>query len=195
MVVRSVGFLVCSCTVLFVAGCATGGNPKKLNVDVVNPDGDSLGVVTMEEGASGVDMTFDLEGLPPGEHAVHFHEKGSCEGSDFESASNHFNPDDKSHGLLNPEGAHAGDLPNVIADDQGVVNVELTAPQATLAEGKTTLYTTEGTSLVIHELADDGMSQPAGNAGARIACGEISKNGEPVDQEGTEEAETEQEKE
>ncbi|BDG30876.1 hypothetical protein PthBH41_05880 [Parageobacillus thermoglucosidasius] len=76
--------------------------------------------------------------------------------------------------MLHPEGAHAGDLPNIIVKEDGTVNTELTAPNVTLKEGKKgTLLTKDGTAIVIHAGKDDGMTQPAGDAGERIACGEI----------------------
>ena len=74
---------------------------------------------------------------------------------------------------LHPKGAHAGDLPNLIVEDDGSVKAEFMAPQVTLKDGKSSLLTKDGTSIVIHEEKDDGMSQPAGKAGERIACGEI----------------------
>ncbi|WML47097.1 superoxide dismutase family protein [Neobacillus sp. PS3-34] len=160
---------------LILTGC-TEGNPKKVAVDMFNPAGDSLGTITLSEQPKGVKMEVNLSGLTAGEHAIHIHDKGKCEAPDFKSAGGHFNPDNKEHGLLHPKGAHAGDLPNLIVGGDGKVKAELMAPQVTLQNGKTSLFTKEGTSIVIHEGKDDGMAQPAGDSGNRIACGEISKN-------------------
>jgi Cu-Zn family superoxide dismutase len=159
---------------VFLAGCAEK-EITKLDVQMFNASGDSLGNITLTEQSSGVKMDVNLSGLPSGEHAIHIHDKASCKAPDFKSAGDHLNPDDKEHGLLHPKGAHAGDLPNLIVEDDGKAKAELTAAQVTLKEGKTSLLPKEGTSIVIHERKDDGMSQPAGDAGDRIACGEIKE--------------------
>jgi Cu-Zn family superoxide dismutase len=147
----------------------------KMDVEMFNQSGDSLGTIKVSEQSEGVKLEVLLEGLPPGEHGLHIHETGKCDAPDFKSAGNHFNPDDKQHGLLHPEGAHAGDLPNIISED-GRVDAELMAPQLTLkSEKKNSLLGKEGTAIVITEGKDDGMTQPAGESGQRIACGEITE--------------------
>ncbi|QED49140.1 superoxide dismutase family protein [Cytobacillus dafuensis] len=160
---------------LILTGCAEE-NIRRLDVEMYNADGDSLGTIKLEEQAKGVKLNVDLKGLPAGEHAIHIHDNGKCEPPDFKSAGDHFNPENKEHGLLHPKGAHSGDLPNLIVGDDGKVKEELMAPQVTLQEGKKSLFTKDGTSIVIHEGKDDGMSQPAGDSGDRIACGSISKD-------------------
>ncbi|WNS74771.1 superoxide dismutase family protein [Bacillus sp. DTU_2020_1000418_1_SI_GHA_SEK_038] len=158
-----------------LTGCGEE-NIRNLDVEMFNAVGDSLGTINLEEQAKGVKLTLNLEGLPPGEHAMHIHENSKCEPPDFKSAGNHFNPEEKEHGLLHPKGAHAGDLPNLIVGEDGKVKDEIMAPQVSLKEGKQSLLTKDGTSIVIHDGKDDGMTQPAGDSGDRIACGSISKD-------------------
>lgn len=138
-----------------------------------NGDGDMVGTATLNEMPDGVQIKLKIEGLTPGLHGIHVHEFAKCEGPDFKSAGNHLNPEGKEHGLMHPEGAHLGDLPNIEADGSGNVDTELMIAGATLMDGKNSILRGEGTSLVIHDSQDDGVSQPAGNSGERMICGEI----------------------
>jgi superoxide dismutase, Cu-Zn family len=159
---------------LLLTGCLEK-DITKLDVKMINDKGDSVGTVKFHEVSNGVKLTFDLKDLPSGEHAVHIHDKGECKTPDFKSSGKDLNPDDKEHGLLHPKGAHPGDLPNLIVEDDGTAKAELMAPNVTLKEGKATLIRKDGTTIVIHEKKDDGMTQPEGDSGDIITCGEISK--------------------
>ena len=106
---------------------------------------------------------------------MHVHAAGKCEAPDFKTAGGHFNPAAKKHGLHNPEGAHAGDMANLTVGEDGKGSATVTAKGATLAEGQGSLFGPDGTSIVIHEGPDDEKTNPAGNSGARIACGVIEK--------------------
>ena len=150
---------------------------KPVTVALKDAKGQSVGtaVVTENKGGSGVTMKLNLKGLPPGEHAVHFHSVAKCEGPAFTTAGGHFNPDQKHHGLDNPEGPHAGDMPNFTVKPNGTAKVTVVDPRVNLGAGDHSLFANGGTSLMIHAKADDMKSDPAGNAGDRIACGTITK--------------------
>lgn len=167
-------FLIVGALLMLLSGCAEQ-NPTKMNIDMFDAAGNNLGKIALEEQAKGSELNVDLQGLPPGEHAIHFHEVASCKAPDFKSAGNHFNPTEKEHGMMNAKGSHAGDLPNINVDKDGKVKVKLQS-QVTLKEERNSLLTKEGTSIVIHKTLDDGMTQPAGNSGERIACGVIKKD-------------------
>lgn len=147
-----------------------------LKVEMINTEGKKIGEATIKETSEGVKIHLQAENLPPGTRAIHIHEKGVCELPDFASAGAHFNPHGKQHGFQNPKGFHAGDLPNIKVAQDGRVNVEITAPNVTLAKGeKHSLLDKDGSALIIHAKADDYKTDPAGNAGDRIACGVIKK--------------------
>ncbi len=159
---------------LLMMGCGESA-PLTAKAVLVNTQGQKVGEAIFIETPQGVKIALQVENLPPGLHACHIHDKGVCSTPDFISAGGHFNPFGKKHGLKNPQGPHAGDLPNlsVGADGRGVL--ETVAALVTLKEGKNSLLQPGGTSLVIHAQPDDEVTDPAGNAGARIACGVITK--------------------
>jgi Cu-Zn family superoxide dismutase len=150
---------------------------KPVTVQLKDAKGQSVGIATVTEnkGGSGVTIKLNLKGLPPGQHAVHFHTAAKCEGPAFTSAGGHFNPDQKHHGLENPEGPHAGDMPNFTVSAKGTAKVTLVDPRVNLGDGDHSLFVNGGTALMIHAKADDMKSDPAGNAGDRMACGTITK--------------------
>jgi Cu-Zn family superoxide dismutase len=160
---------------LLIAGCGDTG-PLSAKSVLVDAKGQKVGEATLTEVPQGVKIVLKVEKLPPGVHAFHIHEKGVCATPDFASAGGHFNPFGKKHGLKSSMGPHAGDLPNLYVGPDGKGALEATATLVTLQEGKpNSLFIPGGTSLVLHENPDDDFTDPAGNAGARIACGVISK--------------------
>lgn len=144
--------------------------------ELKNGQGQTVGTAELEEMDAGVLIRLEASELEPGHHGFHIHETGKCEAPDFESAGGHFNPSDASHGVDHEKGPHAGDLPNLEVGADGAAQTEATANQVTLKQGeKNSLLSEAGTALVIHAKADDNTSQPAGDAGGRIACGVISQ--------------------
>lgn len=128
------------------------------------------GTVTFRAVADGVEVTADLEGLSPGEHAWHVHANGDCSAPDAKSAGDHFNPTGQPHGGPDADARHAGDFGNLTAGADGRAQKTLVVKGITLGEGETSIL---GKGFIVHEKADDLTSQPSGNAGGRVACGVI----------------------
>jgi len=148
---------------------------KKAKADLLDAKGTSVGTAILSDKPNGVQLDLKVSGLLPGIHGFHIHAVGRCEGPDFKSAGPHFNPEGKQHGWDNPQGHHLGDLQNLNVGPDGSASVRVLVPGVSLGEGPKSLFHEGGTSLVIHEKPDDGKTDPAGNAGARIACGVVTR--------------------
>ena len=146
---------------------------KKTKADLLNAKGSPVGTAVFTERRGGVELDLKVSGLTPGLHGFHIHNVGRCDAPDFTSAGPHFNPEGKQHGWDNPQGHHAGDLRNLEVGPDGKAHVNVLIPGVTLGEGPDSLFHEGGTALVIHAKPDDGKTDPAGNAGARVACGVI----------------------
>jgi Cu-Zn family superoxide dismutase len=149
--------------------------PKPVVVKISDAKGKSVGTATLTASDKGVSIALDLHDMAPGDHAIHVHQTAKCDGPDFKSAGGHFNPDNKHHGMNNPDGPHAGDMPNFTVDAKGKAKTTVVASNVTLGDDAHSVFTGGGTALVIHAKADDMKSDPAGNAGDRVACGTITK--------------------
>lgn len=151
-------------------GKAIGARAEAVLVDSA---GREVGTATLIQEAEGVRITVSVDGLEPGRLGFHIHEHGRCDAPDFESAGGHFDPGDQQHGTENPEGPHAGDLPNLRVGTDGQGENETLNPLLSLSGGEASLTRSGGTSVIIHQETDDYYTDPSGDAGARIACGVI----------------------
>lgn len=162
---------------LAMSGDQASSQGAQAAASISGPGGVS-GSAVLREGPQGVLVELELEGMTPGWHAVHFHEKGSCADPKFQSAGGHVNhPTAKRpHGLLNPQGPDFGDLPNVWAGADGVVRARLYSQLVSIggAGDRPALADADGASIVVHAKGDDYLTQPIGGAGDRVACGTVT---------------------
>jgi superoxide dismutase, Cu-Zn family len=168
-----------ACVLAISAGCR--GMPRgerHASATLQDSSGRRVGTIRLTDaGASGVVVDASVEGLAAGEHGIHFHAVGQCTAAGaFASAGGHANPTGRKHGLENPEGPHAGDLPNIVvgADQRGSLRV--TTPRVTLGADMGSLLDADGSAVVVHATQDDQRTDPAGNSGARIACGVVRRS-------------------
>lgn len=165
------------CLLTFSSGVAfaehhSHGTATKL----ATTDGKEVGVAHFMPAKDGVAMHVKVTGMAQGTHGIHLHAVGSCQSPDFSSAGPHWNPMDKEHGIENPQGAHMGDLTNLVVNADGTGELKTTVKGARLDSGKTGMFDSDGTALVIHAAPDDYRTDPSGDSGARIACGVVTES-------------------
>ena len=150
---------------------------KSAHGDIMSAQGTKIGTAKFTPSAKGVKVVVTVSELTAGEHGIHIHNVGKCEGPAFTTAGGHFNPAAAHHGIHNTQDPHphVGDLANLVVDKSGKAKATFTIEGATLGDGANSLFHDGGTSLVIHAKADDLMSDPSGNSGDRIACAVIEK--------------------
>lgn len=143
---------------------------------IMQPLGESgvTGIVSFSVTPRGVRVEVDLKGLAPGNHGFHIHEIGDCSSPDGKSAGGHFNPADVPHAGPEAEVAHAGDLGNLEADENGLARITIMSSRVTLGDGAPTDIM--GRAVIVHADPDDLESQPTGAAGGRVACGVIESS-------------------
>jgi Cu-Zn family superoxide dismutase len=164
-----------SCTLPYIPGVTLP--PPSAGTTLRDASGRVVGSAVFLQEDDGVRILLDVKGLAPGTKAVHIHDVGQCTPPSFESAGPHFNPTKAQHRLENRKGPHAGDLPNITVDATGQGQLEVTNSRVSLKPGPTSLHDAKGSAHVVHEGPDDMRTDPAGNSGARIACGVVVLGG------------------
>lgn len=173
---RSIGWLA---ALALLAACAAivPSSPRMATATLRDAQGRLVGTAIFTRVGSAVRIVLEARGLPAGAKGVHVHEIGRCDPPTFSSAGGHFNPDRRQHGLLNPAGPHAGDLPNLTVGADGTGRLETTTERFTLGSGPTSLLDADGSALIVHAAPDDFRTDPTGNSGARAACGVLVEEG------------------
>ncbi|RKF12736.1 superoxide dismutase family protein [Roseovarius spongiae] len=162
-------------TALVASLAAPALHAAEATADVQDRDGNRLGAVLVRDTPSGVALaTLTLNDLPEGVHGVHLHETGDCSANDFKSAGGHV-AGDRKHGVMVEGGLHPGDMPNLTVKSNGVGEVEYFLPFLNVSDH---LLDEDGAAFIMHKGVDDYESQPSGDAGDRIACGEFTERTE-----------------
>jgi Cu-Zn family superoxide dismutase len=162
---------------LVLSACGGGGQgTPAATAELKDKEGKTVGNAQFSEDENGVNITATiLQGLEPGEHGIHIHEKADIT-PDFEAAGEHFNPAGAKHGFENPQGPHAGDLENITVREDGTADYNTTTDRVTLSDGENSLLDEDGSALVIHAKADDYRTDPSGGTGDRIVAGVIQSS-------------------
>jgi Cu-Zn family superoxide dismutase len=154
-------------------GMALSAQAQTAKASLKDASGKDVGQVQLLQTPHGVLLKLAVKGVPAGEHAFHVHAVGKCE-PPFTSAGGHFNPASHKHGMAAAEGLHAGDMPNLHIPASGELMIEIANPMISLVKGQpNSVFDADGSTIIIHAGADDYKTDPAGNAGDRIACGVI----------------------
>ncbi|WP_045390822.1 superoxide dismutase family protein [Falsirhodobacter sp. alg1] len=162
---KRIAALVATCVPLLALPTYAQDMPTPKEATFVNTDGENIGTAEIRPVGEGVLISVDIKDLPEGPLSLHVHETGSCEG-DFKSAGGHYNPTGVTHGFFSDTGPHAGDMPNQSVNEDGEMVAEVLNTMIPFDD-------MSGKALVVHDGPDDYVSDPAGNAGNRIACAVI----------------------
>ena len=180
MTYRPIAALLAAGTLAACGGQARGpgGRPMdepSASASLMDSTGAKVGIATFSDSGGLAWIGVSVTGLAPGRHGMHIHENGTCTPPDFKSAGDHLNPAAKQHGLQNPQGPHAGDLPNLVVESDGSADTTLTISSNLLAEDAGSILGPRPRALVIHADPDDEKTDPSGNSGGRLVCGVIER--------------------
>lgn len=146
---------------------------RQAQAELKDANGQAVGLANFVQNGNGVEITLQVNNLPPGPHGLHLHAVGQCDSPEFTSAGGHFNPAGVQHGLENSAGPHAGDGPNLEVGEDGQGQLAYFNDRISLSDGPNSLFDADGSAVVIHAGPDDQITDPAGDSGARIACGVV----------------------
>lgn len=162
-----------------LAGAAQAADQSShsASAKLIGLDNTEIGFANFKQGPHGVLIHVRVSGLTPGKHGLHLHSHGVCEHDEgFKTAKGHVGIKKGGHGLMNPDGPEAGDLPNIFVGEDGIGEAEMFTTLVSVGTGgEDDLIDADGSTLLIHENADDHITQPIGGAGPRVACGIIEK--------------------